>query len=626
LKSLFSYCFLLTLLLVFLQPVNLHPQYHNTDSLRQIIRAGPGSLEGLQASILLAQEMMPAQMDSARILIERAHPLENSTVLRHQAQYHNVWGLYYWFQRDRQASINNYKKTLALPENESIISLQAAAANNIGGHYSVMGEPDSARVYLMKSLDIDTRRGHETGMAKTYYDLSSLHRRLDQHELALRYITEAIRIQEADGDKERLMHSYNMLGNVFVSLGDAAKATDAYERSQAMARELDRQRTVIMMYSNLSAIWCTREDGFDKTLTYFENGIDKARESGQTDMVATLMGNMGTAWLTAGEAERALEYFRDALGLTAETKRLFSEMELSFRMGQAYRQLGQFGNARQYQQNSLNLARQMQSVHNQSRALLEMAALDSLQGDYRGFSQKYIQGVKLRDSIWNNENRSRIAELQIIHDIEQKEVTIAKLEQQNRMSRFRQRTIMVVGLLVISPLVTALLYIQKRRMVGHQNIIIKEQEKEKIEAELESHRRELTGKALSLAKSDQLIKQLKQDIQAVLARSDNKSCDELRSALRMLKTTQNSQVLWKDFETRFNELNEGFISRLTGLYPTLSPAEIRLCAMLRLQMSTKDVAEMIKRSTRTIEYTRNNARSKMGLRVGDNLVQHLLNI
>ena len=69
------------------------------------MQATPSDFEGLHAAILLAQEMMPQQMDSARILLERAHPLENSNVLRHQAQYYNVWGLYYWFERDRQASI-----------------------------------------------------------------------------------------------------------------------------------------------------------------------------------------------------------------------------------------------------------------------------------------------------------------------------------------------------------------------------------------------------------------------------------------------------------------------------------------------------------------------------------------
>ncbi len=100
----------------------------------------------------------------------------------------------------------------------------------------------------------------------------------------------------------------------------------------------------------------------------------------------------------------------------------------------------------------------------------------------------------------------------------------------------------------------------------------------------------------------------------------------LQSVLHLLKSEDNGKLLWKEFETRFNELNEGFISRLTERYPSLSPAEIRLCALLRLQMSTKEIAEMLNRSPRTIEYTRNSVRKKMDLQTGDNLVHYLLKI
>ncbi len=626
LKNLFSCCLFLCLLLVFVHPVSLYARHHDTDSLRQVMRSAPGDYKGLHASILLAQGMMPAQMDSARILLERAHPLENSKVLRHRVQYHNVWGLYYWFKGDRQASIKNFKKTLAFPADNSIISLQAAAANNVGSHYFRLGEPDSSRVYLMMALDIDRERGYETGMAKTYYDLSGLHRSLDQYELALRYTTEAIRIQEADGDMERLLHSYNVLGNIFVSLSEPKKATQAYERSQALARELGRQRSVVMTYGNLSAIWCAREDGFEKTVHYYESGIEEARRLGETDLLGSLIANMGTAWYTAGEPARALEFYDEALDLAQQSGKLLSEMQILYRTGQAHRQLGQLPRARQYQERSLDIAHRFQSAHHQSRALLEMAALDSLQGDFKGFSEKYVRSVALRDSIWNNKNSSRIAELQIIHDTAQKELKITELELREKTIRMRQRNILIISLLIITMLITALLYIQNRRTAILQRYLIKEQEKDQIEAKFDANHRELTGKALSLAKSDQIIAQLKQDIQAVLSRPDNKSCEELRSALRLLKTKDNSKQLWKDFEARFNELNEGFINRLINLYPTLSPAEIRLCAMLRLQMSTKEIAEMIKRSARTIEYTRNNVRKKMGLSMGDNLVLQLLKI
>ncbi len=59
-------------------------------------------------------------------------------------------------------------------------------------------------------------------------------------------------------------------------------------------------------------------------------------------------------------------------------------------------------------------------------------------------------------------------------------------------------------------------------------------------------------------------------------------------------------------------------------YPELSPVELRICAYLRRNMSSLEIAKMTNRSVRTIEYTRTNIRKKMNLAKGENLVKHLI--
>ncbi len=622
-KVFLTYLLFPAMLLILLQPVILYAQHQDPDSLRQVMRSVSDEFESLHASILLAQEMMPDQMDSARIFLEWAHPIEKSPILRHRAQYNNVWGLYYWYSRERQASIDWFRKTLALAADETILSLQAAAANNIGSLYVGMGLPDSARVYLMGSLELDMERGYETGVAKTSYDLGRLHLSMDQHELALPYINEAIRIQHADGDTQRLMHSYNVLGNIYLTQRQPESATEAYEMAQAYARQLDMQRMVVMIYSNLSSIWCTREDGFEKAMRYIEPGLDGAYAAGETDLVAVLLINKAQTWLTAGESAKALELFLEAREIVLQLNDTYKEMDVSHRMGMAYRELGDYERARREQQRSLVIAVERQSLGYQSKALLEMAALDSLQHDYVSFARHYVRGTNLRDSIWNQEKQIRIAELQIIHETEQKALEIEQLTQQSRVRKLSIIFLAVGAGLVLILFVFVFLYLGKRQKLIRQQYLLQQQ---RAEHELAANKRELTGKALSLARSDQLLTQLKKDLGHMLSNPDHDNNEDILSTLRLLKSNDNSQRLWTEFETRFNELNDGFISRLSSRYPTLSPAEIRLCAMLRLQLSTKDIAEMIKRSTRTIEHTRTSIRKKMNLTVGDNLVQHILNV
>lgn len=613
----------------------LHPcfsqsQHNDLDSLRNAMQHASREADRLHAAVLLAQDLMPAQMDSARVLLEEAYPLEDAPELRQQAQYFNVWGLYYWFRGDRQASISWFSQTLSLPGDASFLDLQAAAANNTGAHYYRLGEPDSARIYLLRALEIDTRRDYTPGMAKTKYDLSRLFASQSQYELALTSIRESIRIKEEQDDIRALPFAYNVLGNVLKNLGEPEEAAEAYWQSYHQAYHQEDQNHKIVFYNNMAAllndVTAAHVGSYlmpDTVLHYTRQGLELAKEIENEEHIAALLINEAQAWFLSGDYERALELYDEIFELITHPRYHHWEMEVTYRVGKIYRQLGFIDDARQMQVQSLELARARQSVGRQSEALLELAALDSLEGNYGGFARNYARGIELRDSIWNQENRSRIAELQIIHETEQKEGEIEQLRQQEQLRQLRMKIVTAGSGLVLVLLLLFIFYLRKWQILIRQQYQMKQQQ---VESELEANHRELTGKALSLARSDQLIRKLKKDIQGLMDSSEGDNGQGLKSVMRLLKSQDNSQQLWKEFETRFNELNEGFISRLTERYPSLSPAEIRLCALLRLQMSTKEIADMLNRSPRTIEYTRNSLRKKMILKNCDNLVQHLLKI
>ena len=609
--------------MIFLQPVNLHAQDHYTDSLRQAMQTASRESDRLHATVLLARELLPAEMDSSRALLENAAELKHSKELLHRAYYYGAWGLYYWEDRDRQPSIDHYRKVLQMQPDPAILHLQAEAANHTGLVYYQLGVADSARVYLHKAFAIDKERDNKEGMAKTMYDLSRLHRGENQYELAFTYITEAIKLLEEHGSPRLLPFLYNVLGITHSVLGNREQAATAYEQSLKYILKEGDEEGVASFYNNMAALWCEEEGALDTTLYYTHKGLELARAGGYTYFIAALLANKGQALFTAGEPAEALEYFKESMEYIHQIGSPHMEVNVTHRIGRTYKALGNFGEARQAQQRTLEIAKELQSPSFQSDALLALAAMDSLENKHEDFIRHYVQGIKLRDSIWNRENHSRIAELQIIHETEQKELEIEQLRHQEQVRQLRMTFIVAASGFVFVLMLLVILYLGIRQKLIRQKHVMQQQQ---AEAMLDANRRELTGKALSLAKSDQFITNMKKDLRTFIDNTDGDKKDDLRSVLRLLKAKDNSRQLWKDFETRFDELNEGFISRLTTRYPTLSPAEIRLCAMLRMQLSTKEIADLLKRSTRTIENTRNSIRKKTGLETGANLVQLLLQI
>jgi DNA-binding CsgD family transcriptional regulator len=84
-----------------------------------------------------------------------------------------------------------------------------------------------------------------------------------------------------------------------------------------------------------------------------------------------------------------------------------------------------------------------------------------------------------------------------------------------------------------------------------------------------------------------------------------------------------SKDVWKEFEVRFQEVHSDFYNNLNEKYPDLTPNEKKICAFLRLNMSTKDISAITYQSVRSIDMARFRLRKKIGLETDENLVTFL---
>lgn len=101
--------------------------------------------------------------------------------------------------------------------------------------------------------------------------------------------------------------------------------------------------------------------------------------------------------------------------------------------------------------------------------------------------------------------------------------------------------------------------------------------------------------------------------------------NELMQTIKALSSNQNFKV-WEEFETRFSKVHDEFYKKLRINYPQLTPTEIKICAFLKLNMNTKDIASLTNRSPRTIENTRQSIRKKLTIDAETNLVNFLLDL
>jgi DNA-binding CsgD family transcriptional regulator len=179
--------------------------------------------------------------------------------------------------------------------------------------------------------------------------------------------------------------------------------------------------------------------------------------------------------------------------------------------------------------------------------------------------------------------------------------------------------------------------LKHEKRLAQRELIFKEQsalsEKEIIHLRNESlmnamkfKNEELANATLHLIQKNKTLTYLKDDLSKLLRAIPNNS-NEKQSVSNLLKKINkdlHNEKNWELFNSYFDEVHQDFISRLKAKYENLTPKELRLCAYLRMNISTKEIAPLMNISFRGVEISRYRLRKKLKLNHDTNLTDYIM--
>lgn len=151
-----------------------------------------------------------------------------------------------------------------------------------------------------------------------------------------------------------------------------------------------------------------------------------------------------------------------------------------------------------------------------------------------------------------------------------------------------------------------LILLTRRRNTKLREQLI-QQENNELKNTMELRNQELVSKALMVSNINEQFESFHNNIQNIFDTLDPNTAHQLKNMIKELESSLPGQA-WHEFETRFEHVHQGFFSKLLQDYPSLSPTELKLCSLLRLNMNTKDMALLTNRSIGTIDNIRSNIR------------------
>ncbi|MCP4314318.1 MAG: hypothetical protein GY790_23940 [Bacteroidetes bacterium] len=150
---------------------------------------------------------------------------------------------------------------------------------------------------------------------------------------------------------------------------------------------------------------------------------------------------------------------------------------------------------------------------------------------------------------------------------------------------------------------------------------------EQLVIEMRHKDMELANSTMYLVRKNKFLNQVKSEILDLIGNlSAESNKHALREIVHRIDRDIKSKQHWKVFDKYFDEVHEDFLSRLKESYPDLTPKELRLCAYLRMNISTKEIAPLMNISVRGVEISRYRLRKKLDIDQGVNLTDYILSI
>jgi tetratricopeptide (TPR) repeat protein len=393
------------------------------------------------------------------------------------------------------------------------------------------------------------------------------------------------------------MHQYN-------------KALDIYSKllNELLVDTLNPKynKLLVSLYNNIGNIYDIKDTN-QKALYYYQKCQVLSLKNNDSTSLSMVYKNIGDLYLKLDSLDVAEKYMKDALQIRLKLNNKAEICTNLLILSQLEKKRKNYDLALDYVQQAFDIANETGSISLQQQSLYVLAEVNELKNNIPQAYYYYKIFHNLTDSIFNERVSNEVVKLEVetIYKEQQK-----KLEEEQQ-ARVKKLIFILVAFIILFIIALLLYFLAQNRIwrikLQKQNLAL---EKQTLELNLETKNKELITNVMYLVKKNELLKEtIKQLLEASsVASAENKK--NLQNIIPHLQTSIDNDV-WQDFEMQFNEVHSEFYQKLNDRYKELTPNEIKLCAFLKLNMTTKEISAITQQSARSIEVARVRLRKKL---------------
>ena len=439
----------------------------------------------------------------------------------------------------------------------------------IGVIYSELGNFDYSSQYYFRGLKIFEKIDNKEGIARSLGNIGMGFFDQQDYKKAFEYFNKSLILAKAINNDILIKKQYNNISNIYGGIQKYDSAILFLRKAQAINIKLGDKLGQGINIMNIGYVQMN-EGKYKEAFLSFQQSLDFATALNNHLHMAECYGNFGFCYYSVNRINESIDYFNKAL-----------------KEGQKYG----------YFRIVATAAKMLDQIYTEKKDTLN--------------AYKYLMLEKLAaDSLFASKKQILISKFELQYLYEKKEF------ERQQSQQAKSLIFMIIIFSLVASIAILVLIFSRYRLKSKLVILEKENvelEKEKIQSELEIKDKELTVNLISLIKNNEMLSdisgkllQLERDAKGSEAR------EVITQISRELRDNTDNKML-NDFSMRFQEVHAGFYEKLLLAYPDLSQNELKLCAFLRLNMSTKDISELTNQQLASIDQARYRLRKKLGL-------------
>jgi len=489
----------------------------------------------------------------------------------------------------------NYQTGLTILENAVDFFSEKNDLFNLGKIYLYIGDiQKKERIYnyaiesFFKSVNYFEKLHQESDKYYAMNEIASIFKTMKQYKIALKFYNQVLDYSISIKNKNAQGAVLNNIADLYKSLKDYSLASEYFKKAAMVTKESGLIVNLAVVYNNIGK---TEFDlmHYNSALEYYDNAIKLINANDNKYLATNIYLNYIEVYLALRNIEKCDIYLNKVKSTVFDLK-------------------------------NNKLIAKYYDLYSKANAL---------ENNYKLALQNRMIFENINDSINTENSYEQISDIRIDYEtrLKKKENELLSAENSNLKN---SKLLLIIAILLIIILFASVIsvFVLKFRN-SKQKVLIHQQTNELIKSELlllkdenEIGQKELVVNVLR----DNIAKETINEIITELKHISLKGNESIKNSIKdIIKKLDKSTIddTWEKFELHFSKVNERFYSNLLKAHPDLTPGEKRLCALLLINLSSKEIAAITSQTFRSVTTARYRLRQKLNLIHEDNIITYL---